>query len=214
MNIFLLIVFLIGCGLSFYMEFTQYSYSSLTDSARIAWRVLMAIPLIGICAYNAKDGNPFNYVLIGLMVLVLIADIFMIKNFTAGLIAFGVIHLALGLFLYFTYSHTNLEVVLFTIFLIGVGTCLWLTISTGSPAIKIVLFVYVMIMMFTFSRMFAINLQFGGKTLLLIGYALFILTDYEVAWMVFNGRFNNDQILNNVLYYGALGLITLSGWEA
>ena len=213
MQIVLLIVFVISVGLSVWMEFTSLKYINLNEIQRTVWRMIMAGPLVAIALNNINDYNPYNIFVFALMLLILVADVMLIQNINYGILAFAMIHIGIGLFFYVIYPHYNIQIIVFSVFLFIVGLILWQYIKPNEMFFKIAILFYVMIMMFTLSRIIGFNLQFGNKHLLLAGYVLFVLTDFEVAWMHFNNRFPYDQIINNILYYGALGLIAYSGVE-
>lgn len=206
-NIIFTILFLLGFFASVGMEFTQYKYVNLTNGQRIIWRCIMMIPLFIIALNNIQHDN-YNVFIAAIMLLILVSDILLIENFMAGIGAFFLVHLLIGIYFYRMFPLWSMEIFITTVILIIIGVGLWKLINSNPQIIKVLLLVYVTVMMFALSRIAVLP---SVSPFILFGYIFFVLTDFEVAWMVYNGNFKGDQIINNILYYCALSGIVLSG---
>lgn len=197
--------------LSILMEFTNYKYLNLSENQRILWRVIMIIPLLLSIKF---DNQAYCYLITGILILTLFSDIILLKNFKYGLISFAVIHAISIIAFNVLNKYFKIEpFLLILIISLLIGYCLYRLLDIKTIELSIMILSYLLIIILAVTT--TINYSYLNKTKILlgIGYVLFFLCDYEVAWMNFKMRFNNDQIINNILYYGALSCFAISTWE-
>ncbi len=201
----------------------------ITKRLKFIFRHLLLYPLILFIIYITitKSTNIFNIFMLCSFIVIILSDSFIIYNFNIGIFLFGLCHIINGI--NFTIYNTNLYfislIIGFIFFILNVFLYRILYRVINKKTLKIILFIYMLIIFYSvFKGIDLLLQQYTTKTLLIaLGSILFWICDVQIAGYQFIKENENYKkifekirkymfYINAITYYTALTLLAFSTW--
>ena len=172
-------------------------------------RTVIMLPLIMIVLFNGM--NVYNTIMLSAFILIIIADLTIIKSIIAGMVLFAIIHIGLTInytILYQGYLIDNLQTIIFSAS-VGVLTYIALFFGKIKPEEQPMIIGYMALLCLEIYR--ALMTAMDDKAVyIILGTFLFYACDIQVIYLEKIKHHKYYQQINHALYYSGLVLLAIS----